>query len=190
MPRPGTVSLQLPPFSTASNQIIVGLDQNGLFNTYTSAGAHFAFDIMGYFSPEAGTDQEPDKGLFYYPLNRPLRLVETRLNETGCFSLSRPINANQEVLVPAKGNCNGIELPPSVQAVTGNTTVYNQSQMNGNLVFYPDDQLRPSTANLHYLVNRLTSNSFTVKLGGLGSFKVESGHLVNLSIDLTGFFAP
>jgi hypothetical protein len=183
VPRPGTFGLQLPPFSTASNQVIVGLDQNGLFNTYTSVGAHFTFDVMGYFSPDSN-------GLYYYPLNRPLRLLETRLNETGCFSLSRPVNANQEVLVPAQANCSGIELPSNSQAVTGNTTVYNQSQMNGNLVFFPDDQLRPVTSNLHYLVNRLTSNSFTVRLGQLGSFKAESGHIINLSIDLTGYFAP
>ncbi|MFM8393476.1 MAG: putative Ig domain-containing protein, partial [Acidobacteriota bacterium] len=183
VPRPGTVTLQLAPFSNATNQVIVGLDQNGLFNTYTSAGAHFAFDIMGYFDTR-------ESGLSYYSLNRSIRLVETRLNESGCFSLSRPINANQEVLVPALGNCSGIVLPSNAESITGYTTVYNQSQMNGTLVLYPDDQLRPATVNLHYLVNRLTSNSFTVKLGELGSFKVEAGHLINLSIDLTGYFAP
>ena len=181
--RPGTFGLQLQPFSTASNQIVVGLDQNGLFNTYPSTGAHLTFDVMGYFSPDSS-------GLRYYPLNRALRLLETRLNESGCFTLSRPVNANQEVLIPARANCSGIELSRSAAAVTGNTTVYNQSQMNGNLVFFPDDQIRPATSNLHYLVNRLTSNSFTVRLGELGSFKAESGHSINLSIDVNGFFAP
>lgn len=194
IPRPGTVNMQLPVTTTVSNQVIVGLSRDGVFNTYSSATSHISFDIMGYFSAEPEVDVDGDgnrdAGLLFYPLGRTVRLMETRLSEPGCFSLERPLNANQGIPVAVRGNCGGLQIPLTARAISGQITVFNQSRMNGSLVLYPDGQNRPATSNAFFNVNGQISNSFTVGLGVTGSFRVESANLVNLYIDLTGYFAP
>ena len=194
IPRPATVNMQLPTTTTVSNQVVVGLGKEGAFNTYSSGPTHISFDIMGFFSPEpeidVDNDGNRDEGLLYYPLPRTVRLMETRLSEPGCFSLERPLSANQGIPVAARGSCNGLQIPVTARAISGQITVFNQSRMNGSLVLYPDGQNRPATSNAFFNVNGNISNSFTVKLGTTGSFRVESANLVNLSIDLMGYFAP
>lgn len=194
IPRPGTVNMQLPVTTTVSNQVIVGLGKDGVFNTYSSATTHISFDVMGYFSAEPEVDVDGDgnrdAGLLFYPLGRTIRLMETRLSETGCFSLERPLSANQGIPVAVRGSCGGLQIPITARAISGQITVFNQSRMNGSLVLYPDGQNRPATSNAFFNVNGQISNTFTVGLGTTGSFRVESANLVNLYIDLTGYFAP
>lgn len=192
--RPGTVNLQLPLSATVGNQVIVSLGNEGTFNTYSSIPTHISFDIMGFFSSEPEIDVDGDGnrdvGLLFYPLARPVRLMETRLSEPGCFSLERPLSANQGVPVAVRGSCNGLQIPVTARAITGQINVFNQSRMNGSLVLYPDGQNRPPTSNAFYNVNGDISNSFMVRLGSTGSFRVETANLININIDLTGFFAP
>lgn len=187
-PRPNTVNVQSPVSSTVTNQVVVALGQGGLFTTYSSTRVNLTLDIMGYYSAdEADINGE---GLLYYPLNNSMRLVETRLAESGCYSFSRPLNANQDVQVSARLTCNGVKLSNEAQSVTGYATVINQSSSGGILTLFPGDQSRPGTSNIQYSVNGSTPNSFTVRLGNNGAFKLEAGSTINLFLDLTGYFAP
>jgi hypothetical protein len=94
------------------------------------------------------------------------------------------------VTISARLTCNGIQLPNNAETITGYSTVVNQSQLSGSLLFYPSDQPRPITANMQYASTGSTPNAFTVRLGVSGSFKFESANSVNLYVDVLGYFAP
>lgn len=186
--RPNATSLNAQVGETVSNQIFTGIGREGVFSTYTSTKMNLSFDVMGYFSSDESDFN--GAGLLFYPLNGSMRLIETRLSESGCYSYSRPLNAKQEVTISARLTCNGIQLPNNAETITGYSTVVNQSQLSGSLLFYPSDQPRPITANMQYASTGSTPNAFTVRLGVSGSFKFESANSVNLYVDVLGYFAP
>jgi hypothetical protein len=50
----------------------------------------------------------------------------------GAFHSSDHLSANQGVPVAVRGSCNGLQIPVTARAITGQINVFNQSRMNGS----------------------------------------------------------
>lgn len=129
-------------------------------------------------------------GLMFYPLPRPVRIVDTRASQGNCDNVSTPIAAGTSLIVPARLNCESITIPAAAQAVVGNLTVLNQSPQSGYLTIYPDGQPVPVTANMIYGPNDILSNSFTVGLSSDGKFDVFGERTIDVVVDVSGYYAP
>ncbi len=138
-------------------------------------------------NPNGGGGQA---GLQYYPLPRPIRLLDTRPGESACNAPGLPL-ANQATLnLIARGNCDGVTIPANAQAVVGNATVVNFISGGGFITLYPSDTQQPNASNLNFTANHITPNSFTVGLGADGGFKIYSHAATHFIVDITGYYAP
>lgn len=176
-----------------SNQIIpnaftVGLSAGGEFNIFASSSTNFIVDVTGYFSPDA-VDLN-GAGLLYFPLPRPIRLLDTRPGETACDAPGAPLQANSPRIETARLTCDGITIPTSAQAVVGNATVVNFLSGGGFITLYPTGALQPTVSNLNYLSNQIIPNAFTVGLGSAGQFNIFATSTTHFIVDLAGYFAP
>jgi len=129
-------------------------------------------------------------GLLFYPLPRPVRLVDTRANEGNCDNISTPIAAGTSLTTLARTTCEGITIPPTAQAVVGNLTVINQSQQSGYLTIYPDGVSVPLASNMIYAPGQIIANNFTVALSSDGKFDVFGERNIDVVIDVSGYYAP
>ncbi len=128
--------------------------------------------------------------LQYYPLPRPIRLLDTRPGEQGCNAPGAPLAGGTDTLLQARGACGGLAIPANAQAVVGNATVVNFISGGGFITLYPKDAARPNASNLNFTANHIVPNSFTVGLGGDGAFNVFSSAATHFIVDITGYYAP
>lgn len=128
-------------------------------------------------------------GLMFYPLPRPIRLVDTRPGQGNCDNVGAPISGGSSLATLARIVCEGITIPSSAQAIVGNVTVINQSGLSGYLTIYPDGQAAPLTANMIYGASGIISNNFTVGLSAGGSFDIFSERTLDAIVDVSGYFA-
>ncbi|MBP6820063.1 MAG: hypothetical protein KA368_00895 [Acidobacteria bacterium] len=125
----------------------------------------------------------------FYPLAHPVRLLETRSGESGCIAPGVPITANTSLTVPARGTCDGLNIPANAAAVTGNVTSVNSG--GGYLTIYPSDAAQPFVSNSNYTPNQILNNVFTVGLGAAdGAFKIYVVTNTDVVVDITGYYAP
>lgn len=129
-------------------------------------------------------------GLMFYPLPRPIRLLDTRAGQTGCDAPGAPIAGGTSRLQTAAGRtCDGITIPATARALTGNITTVQSG--GGFLTLYPSDATQPTVANSNYLPNQILNNVFTVGLGaGDGAFKIFVTSNTDVVVDVTGYYAP
>jgi hypothetical protein len=130
------------------------------------------------------------EGLQYYPLPFPVRLLDTRPGQTACYAPAAALTANGVRLQPAQGNCNGVTIPSSAKAIAGNATVVNFNSAGGFITLFPSDAVQPNASNLNFTLNQIVPNSFTVKLGDDGAFKIFSSAATHFIVDITGYYAP
>lgn len=129
-------------------------------------------------------------GLQFFPLPRPIRLLDTRTlipGSTSCTYLGQPIAAGGEIVQSAFNQCAGI--PNIARALVGNATVIAPSA-TGGVTIYPNGQNRPSVPNFYFSNGETVASSFTVGLSGQGEIKIFSEVQTDLVIDVTGYFAP
>ncbi len=127
-------------------------------------------------------------GLMFYPLPKPIRLLDTRAGQSGCDSPGAPIFGGTDRTQLARRTCDGVNIPSNALAITGNITpVPNTS---GYLTLYPSNAARPLVANSNYVSGEIVNNVFTVGLGADGSFKIYSSATTDVVIDVSGYFAP
>jgi hypothetical protein len=129
-------------------------------------------------------------GLQYYPLPRPVRLLDTRPGETACNAPGLPLADQGTLDLLVRGSCSGITIPANAQAVVGNATVVNFISGGGFITLYPSDAAQPNASNLNFTANHIVPNSFTVGLGTDGAFKISSSAATHFIVDITGYYAP
>ena len=185
-------------FSVSSGSLPAGLMINGnlLVGTPTAAGAS-TFTIRatdtsnGCFGERSYTVNIGSTGLMYYPLARPVRLLDTRpgASPNACFQPNAPITGGTVRTQSARGTCEGIVIPANATTITGHITTVQSG--GGSLTLYPSDAPQPNVSNSNYLVNEILNNAFTVGLGvSDGAFKIFVGTSTDVVIDVTGYYAP
>ena len=129
-------------------------------------------------------------GLMFYPLARPIRMLDTRPNQPGCDAPGAPIPGGTSRTQTAAGRtCDGITIPANAKALTGNVTTVGSG--GGYLTLYPSDATQPTVANSNYQPNEILNNVFTVGLGASdGAFKIFVTSNTHLVVDVTGYYAP
>src|SRR5450759_42261 len=133
----------------------------------------------------------PILGLQYYPLPRPIRLLDTRPGETAaCNNPGTPLTGGTPLPLLARGACQGVTIPANAQAVVGNSAVVNFISGPGYITLYPSGAAQPLVANLNYNANDIVSNAFTVGLGSDGKFNIFASTTTHFIVDITGYYAP
>ncbi len=184
-------------FSLTSGTLPAGLMLSGnmIVGTPTTAGASTftirATDDNNCFGERSYTIVIGTSGLMYYPLARPVRLLDTRpgASPNACVQPNTPIQANTPFTLPARGTCEGLVIPANATTITGNVTTVQSG--GGFLTLYPSDAPRPTVANTNYLPNEILNNAFTVGVGANdGAIKIFVTSNTDVVIDVTGYYAP
>lgn len=165
----------------------VGLGPDGAFNIYSTNITDLVIDVLGYYS--ADQFDVNGEGLLFNPLPRPVRLLETRAGEPGCYTPGAPLAAGSTRTQQARGVCDGMTIAANAAAIVGNATVVVPSGV-GFLTFWPSSAAQPLVANSNYAAGQIFNRHFTVGLGGDGAFKIFTLSTTNLVIDVSGYFAP
>jgi hypothetical protein len=140
-------------------------------------------DISGYYAPP-GTG-----GLFYHPLPKPVRLLDTRAGQGNCDSVSAPIAAGTSLTTQARTTCETLTIPAAAQAIVGNATVLNGSGQTGYLTIYPNGVPVPLAASMIYKPGQILSNAFTVSLNASGEFNIFGERTIDMAIDVAGYYS-
>jgi hypothetical protein len=164
---------------------MVGLSPSGQFNIFTAATTDLVIDVLGYYSTQL--NDANGQGLLFNSLAAPVRLLDTRAGQQGCFTPGAQMMAGGVYLQPATGACTNI--PATAQSVVGNATTVNAAA-NGYLTFWPSDAQQPLVATSNYRMGQVFNRHFTVGLGADGAFKRFALSTTDLIIDISGFFAP
>jgi len=177
------------PGQILSNAFTVSLDGSGQFNIFAERTIDAIVDVAGYYSAQA-TDAN-GQGLLFYPLPRPVRILDTRANQGNCDSVGTPITGGTSIAVAGRQTCEGIAILAAAQSLLGNVTVINQTSQAGYLTLYPDGVATPLISNMVYAPNQLLANAFVVGLdSGAGQFRIFAERTLDAVVDASGYFAP
>ena len=167
-----------------NNVFTVGLGAaDGAFKIFASTTVEVVVDITGYYAP-------PDvAGLYFHPLPKPIRLLETRAGQTGCFAPGTPLPANTDTTQQGTTTCDSVTIPATAKALVGNaTTVFPAA--NGFITLYPADAAsRPLAASGNYRSGTILNSPFTVGLSPAGQFNIYTVATTDLVIDVLGYFS-
>jgi hypothetical protein len=167
-----------------ANSFTVALGSDGAFNIYSHASTHFVVDITGYYAPPG------PGGLYFHPLPKPVRLLETRPGEPGCDTPGAPLAANGARDVLATGACADVTIPSSAKAIVGNATAVNFISSGFNwITLYPFGVSQPTASNLNFTANQIVPNAFVVGLSSDGKFNIYSRAATHFIVDVTGYFS-
>ncbi len=168
-----------------NNVFTVGLGAaDGAFKIFASTTAEVVVDITGYYAPPEAA------GLYFHPLPRPIRLLETRTGQpVGCFMPGTPLAANTDTTQQGTTTCDGVTIPAAAKALVGNaTTVFPAA--NGFITLYPADAAsRPLAASGNYKSGSILNSPFTVGLSPSGQFKIYTVAATDLVIDVLGYYS-
>lgn len=173
-----------------SNALILNLGSDGTANFYAFKKTDVVVDITGYYLPYV---QNPTGGLFYYSLNKQIRLLDTRPgtsgNNTGSGSV---LNGSTRNFTLTGMTYNGITIPTSAKVLDG--TVVATSASTGYLTFYPGPSdtsgvNRPVSTNLIFQAARYLANSSKMLLGADGTLNIYAFQTSDITLDVAGYFA-
>ncbi|MEP7339705.1 MAG: RHS repeat-associated core domain-containing protein [Acidobacteriota bacterium] len=180
---PLAANMVYSPGQILSNAFTVSLSAAGEFNIFAERTIDAVVDIGGYYAP-------PGNGLFYHPLSRPVRLMDTRTDEGNCDNIAAPINAGASLTVQGRGTCENLMIPANAQALAGNITAINSTAQFGYLTLYPNGVSVPLAANMVYSPGQILSNAFTVSLSAAGEFNIFAERTIDAVVDIGGYFSP
>jgi hypothetical protein len=174
----------------------LSLSPGGTLSGTPSFGGTFGFtikatDANGCMGARAYAIVISGAGLMYYPLPRPVRLLDTRPGFAACFAPAAPLGNNAVRLQPATGACTGV--PANAKAIVGNATVVNSPTISTDfhwITLYPSDALLPDASNLNFTDDQIVPNNFTVGLGADGAFNIYSHAATHFIVDIAGYYAP
>jgi thermitase len=129
--------------------------------------------------------------LQFYPLSKPIRLLETRPGFSGYYTPNTPLVAGFDYTYTGRNlTYDGVNIPASAQVLVGNATVVNNTGAGGGFVtLYPGGDVRPNVSNLNYTAGQTIPNAFTVSLNSSGQFSIYATTGINFIIDITGYYA-
>ena len=183
--RPLIASANFQPGINLNSPFMVGLSPSGQFNIYVASTTDLVVDVTGYYSTQL--NDANGQGLLFNVLNGPVRLLDTRPGQTGCFTPGAQMIGGTSYTQVSTGACTNI--PATAQAVVGNATTLNAAA-NGYLTFWPSNANQPFIATSNYRTGITFNRHFTVGLGNDGAFKRYAASTTDLVIDLCGYFAP
>jgi hypothetical protein len=166
-----------------STAFTLGLSAGGEFNIFAQRTLEAIVDVSGYYAPPGAG------GLYFHPLPRPLRLLDTRAGEGLCDSVGTPIAAGTSITKQARLTCEGITIPAAAQALAANATVVNLSPEAGYLTLYPNGVPVPLVSNMVYQPNQILSNAFNVSLSAAGEFNIFAQRALHAVIDVAGYYS-
>ncbi|MDX2044585.1 MAG: putative Ig domain-containing protein [Acidobacteriota bacterium] len=167
-----------------NNVFTVGLgNADGSLKIFAQTTTHVVMDITGYYAPPA------TGGLYFHPLPTPIRLLETRAGQPGCFTPNAPLPGNVDSVQQGTTTCSGVTIPAAAKALVGNATTVSPAAA-GFLTMYPADAARPLIASGNYKQNEILNSPFTVGLSPTGQFKIYTTATTELVIDVLGYYSP
>jgi hypothetical protein len=188
-PLPDGSTLNFTGNQPISNAFVVGLSKVGSFNIYSDGATDALVDVTGYFS-----DEPMDlngKGLLYYSLPEPVRLLDTQPGAKACDAPGAPLGDDATLTQTAGGLCGSVLIPSRAKAVLGNATVVNFFSKGSHwITLYRYGASQPDAPLLHFTQNQIVSNAFAAGLSPDGKFNIYSSASTHFIIDLTGYFAP
>ena len=175
------------PNEILNNVFTVGLGAgDGAFKIFVTSNTHAVVDVTGYYAPPGAG------GLYFHPLPKPIRLLETRAGFTGCDAPGAPIvgGAGGIRSQQARINCDNVTIPANAQAVVGNATSVNSSGAgSGYLTLWPGNASQPLVASSNFLPGQVLNAPFTVGLAASGEFNIFTTNTTDLVIDLLGYYS-
>jgi hypothetical protein len=182
--QPNTSNVNFKDNQIKPNWFTVRLGPDGAFKIYSHAATHFIIDVTGYYAaPGQG-------GLYYHPLSKPVRLLDTRPGESSCNAEGVPLANDGTKTVMAVGACLGETIPASAKAIVGNATVVNFISSGFHwITLYPSDEPQPNASNLNFTDNQIVPNWFITGLSDDGKFNIYSHASTHFIVDVTGYFS-
>ncbi len=181
--RPTVANSNFAANEILNNVFTVGLGAtDGAFKIYVTTNTHVVVDITGYYAPPGAG------GLYYHKLPSPIRLLETRKGQPGCFTPGTALPANTDTLQQGTTTCGGVTIPSSAVALYGNATTVGPTS-NGFLTFFPANASRPLIASGNYQSGQTLNSPFVVGLSPAGQFKIYTVAQTNLVVDVHGYFS-
>ncbi|HMZ22439.1 MAG TPA: hypothetical protein PLD20_31200, partial [Blastocatellia bacterium] len=184
-PQPLVASSNYDAGQVVNGPFTVGLSPSGQFNIFTLKTTDLVVDITGYYSAQA--NDQNGAGLLFTSLGSPLRLLDTRAGQQGCYTPGAPMTGGTVYTQETQSPCTN--LTPTARALIGNATVVNPTAA-GFLTFWPADAQQPLVATSNYVTGQVFNRYFTVGLSSAGSFNRFARQTTDLVIDISGFFAP
>ena len=181
--QPNAANSNYNPNEILNNVFTVGLGAaDGAFKIFVTSNTDVVVDITGYYAPPA------TGGLYFHPLPKPIRLLETRASQPGCFTPNAPLPGNADTTQQGTTTCDGVTIPAAAKALVGNATTVSPVA-GGYLTLYPADVSRPFVASGNYDLNEILNSPFTVGLSASGQFKIFTTATTELVIDVLGYFS-
>jgi len=190
--RPASISATCPPGSMATGNFNMRLGSDGTINLYNHRTANVIVDIYGYYAAPSPT------GLYYHPLNTPVRLLDTRPGQPAKVNLGTPLAENRSL------NLNGnsvqhqeLTIPAKAKTIVGYLSVDHPKDSfarDGWVALYPGPsdstgKNRPLGTNILYHSDQTATTAFTLTLGKDGTFNIISTKEVNATIDIIGYYS-
>ena len=172
----------------AANQILNGLftvrlgDNDGAFKIFVSTDTDIVVDITGYYAPPLAT------GLYFHPLPKPVRLLDTRPVASACFTPGAALQGDTVRTQLGTTTCDSVLIPAGAQALVGNATTVSP-QANGFLTLYPADATRPLIASANFQPGVNLNSPFVVGLSPSGEFNIYVASTTDLVVDVTGYYS-
>ena len=169
--------------SVLNNVFTVGLGAaDGAFNIYVASTTDVVVDVTGYYAPPSGS------GLYFHPLPHPVRLMDSRVGATACFTPGMLLTAGSTTTQLGTTTCDGVLIPGGALALVGNATTVNP-QANGFLTLFPADATRPLAASSNFQTGINMNAPFTVGLSPSGQFNIYTAATTDLVVDVLGYFS-
>lgn len=184
--KPEVSNLNYAANQTISNSFTVGLNASGAFDIFTYSDVHLVVDVVGYYAPPAAG------GLYYHPIPKPIRLLETRSNPIfpGCDTPRAAVIAGAIRTQQGRVMCDGVTIPSAAQALNGNLTTVNAAANGIATVYAGDLNSTPLATSLAYVSTQAIPNAFVTRLAGDGNFKLAVTQTTDVLIDIAGYFSP
>ncbi|HEY7913624.1 MAG TPA: hypothetical protein VIG62_17050, partial [Blastocatellia bacterium] len=116
-PQPSAPVLSGIAGQATSNFAIVPAGADGAINISASSTTNIALDITGYFAPVG------PGGLYYYPLSRPARLLNTQPGQAACSNIGAPLAGGAPRTQNMRVTCDRTDIPATARAYAFNVTV-------------------------------------------------------------------
>ncbi|MGH9844572.1 MAG: Ig domain-containing protein, partial [Blastocatellia bacterium] len=183
--QPTVANSNYNPNEILNNVFTVGLGAgDGAFKIFVTTNTDIVVDVTGYFAPPGAG------GLYFHPLPRPVRLLETRAGFAGCYAPGAPLPGNTDSMQQATGGCAGLTIPAAARAIVGNATTVNPVGTGYQFfTLFPADATRPLAASSNYLPGQIMNAPFTVGLSSGGAFKIYPTTQTELVIDVSGYYS-